>query len=242
MELILKFKGGSHAYGLQTPESDVDWRGVFLHSEPKYIIGLDRYEHQEDTKDGKDEKYKEFRAFLNLLRNANSEAIESLFINESDTEIYSETMMYLRDNRAKLLDSQKLFKCLSGYIHGEKRLANGERTGKLGSKRKNAIELYGFSQKNFCQLIRLAWAGCVFFRKGYFPVNIKNEDEDMHNLLFDIKTRPERYTKDGLNFLAEVLDSELKQTFDERNFDYKFDLDFANELCFNVYLDKLNKL
>ena len=34
-------------YGLSTPESDFDYRGVFLNENISTILGLDRYEHKD---------------------------------------------------------------------------------------------------------------------------------------------------------------------------------------------------
>ena len=37
--------GGSTAFGLNTPESDVDYRGVFVNTEPSKILGLEKLDH-----------------------------------------------------------------------------------------------------------------------------------------------------------------------------------------------------
>jgi predicted nucleotidyltransferase len=37
MKVICKVTGGSRMYGLQTPESDTDIRGVFLNTDPAII-------------------------------------------------------------------------------------------------------------------------------------------------------------------------------------------------------------
>lgn len=76
-----------------------------------------------------------------------------------------------------------MFRCLLGYMQGERRLANGERTGQLGSKRKAHLDKYGFSPKNFTQLFRLASCGKALFEKGYFPVNMKQYDTNVHTFL-----------------------------------------------------------
>ena len=241
-KLIAKFMGGSQSYGLSTPESDEDVRGVFLHTDPFYIIGLGRYEHVEDIKDGNDIKYKEFRAFVNLLRKGNTEAVEMLFLADERFEILTEEMVKIRQCKYSLIEPEKLFKVLLGYMQGEKRLMNGERTGKLGSKRKNAIDKYGFSPKSATQLFRLAWAGRIFFNKGYFPVNIREENEDFANYLMAVKTNPERFTKEELNAKVNQMEKELKEAFDSRkNFGYEFSDVVANDLVCETYTKVLDK-
>lgn len=235
MKHILKYLGGSHSYGLNTPASDEDIRGIFMHTDMSFIVGLNRFEHQENIAGGADEKFKELRHFLCLLRRANSEAIEALFIKRENCLELTEEMSHIRANRKSLLDSERLFKCLMGYMQGELKLANGERTGKLGGKRKEQIDKYGFSPKNFVQLLRLAWAGVCFFQKGYFPVNVMDEDKALGATLLDIKVNAQNYNKDILNKLAAAYEANLKDAFDTRKFDYKFDESIANTLCMDLY-------
>ena len=43
--MLVKMLGGSTAFGLNTPESDVDYRGVFVNTEPSKILGLEKLDH-----------------------------------------------------------------------------------------------------------------------------------------------------------------------------------------------------
>lgn len=239
MNVIFNALGGSKAYGLDTPESDTDLRGVFLNTDLNHIIGLDKYEHQQLVTNEEDNKYKELRRFFNLLRVANSEAIEMLFM---DDYIFCDPLFAeIRSQRERLLDSERLYKCLLGYMKGELARANGARTGKLGGKRKEAIDSYGFSPKNFCQLLRLSWAGCVFFTKGYFPVDVRKEDSEFADFLLQIKTAPQFFTVDLLNKAAVVAEAELHLAYENRKFEYKFDADYANEMILLAYFPILSK-
>lgn len=241
MKNILTYLGGSNAYGLATPTSDKDVRGIFMHTDMSYVIGLNRHEHQENIAESADEKFKEVRHFLCLLRKANTEALEALFLNPKDAISFAPEMQMIWSKREKLLDSAKLFSCLMGYMQGELRLANGERTGKLGGKRKEQIDKFGFSPKNFVNLYRLAWCGTMFFREEYFPVNVMKADEDIGEFLLEIKTQPELYTKERLNAEAALFESELKTAFNNRDKTYVFDLVAANRLCLDIYGDSINQ-
>lgn len=243
MKNILTYLGGSNAYGLATPTSDKDVRGIFMHTDMSYVIGLNRHEHQENIAEGADEKFKEVRHFLCLLRKANTEALEALFLNPKDAISFEPEMQMIWSKREKLLDSAKLFSCLMGYMQGELRLANGERTGKLGGKRKAQIDKYNFSPKNFCNLFRLAWCGTRFFERGYFPVNVMKEDESFGKLLLEIKTQPQNFTKDSLNSNAALFEQALKTAFNNRDKTYVFDLVAANRLCLDIYIygDSINQ-
>jgi predicted nucleotidyltransferase len=233
MQFICKMLGGSHAYGLSTLASDKDVRGVFLNTELNKVIGLDRFEHQDLKAGGADEFYFELRHFLCLLRATNTNVLELLF---NDKWLFvSNEWLKVQENRFLFLDSEKMYKSLKGYMHGEKRLANGERTGKLGGKRRAAIEKFGFSPKNFVQLLRLAWAGTTFFKHGYFPVDVHFENPDFAAELLDIKLRPEDYQREKLNLLVDRWEQTLDKAFNERTVDYTFNSDAANELCCRLY-------
>lgn len=237
MKIIAEIIGGSHLYGLSTPESDVDKRGVFLNTEPGKILGLDRFEVI--NKKSEDTLYFELVHYLRGLRKTNTQMLELLFAQHSSFIILNEEFNVIRNNKYKLIDSKLFYKNLYGYIQNEKRLANGERTGSLGSKRKHAVELYGFSPKNFSHLLRLAYCGKVFFETNHYPTNIRQEHPKIGKLVFDIKTNPQNFNKNFLEQLSEKAVEDLKIAFDNRNNNFEFDLSFANDLCKVLYLPYL---
>lgn len=240
MNLICKYLGGSHSYGLNTPESDIDFRGIFLNDKISTIIGLDRHEHQLTQTDSEDSVYMEFRNALKLLRTANTQMLECLY-NDAWLEI-TNRWVEVQKYKARLVSSEKLFSCLRGYMQGELKLSNGERTGKLGSKRKNQIDTWGFSPKNFVNYFRLSYCGRMYFTNGYFPVNIMRDSEEFGNFLLDIKTNPQKYTKNQLNELAAKDEESLKYSYENRNYNTNFDEELANRLCLSAYKDILNNL
>lgn len=238
MKMLVKALGGSNAFGLNTPESDLDYRGVFVNTDPAKILGLEKLEHVQ-KQETDDIVYYEVRKFFELLKNGNTGALELLFTEEylETSELFEE----VRANRFKFVDTNKMFRCLLGYMQGERRLANGERTGVLGGKRKLQLEKYGFSPKNFVQLFRLAWAGETLFLKGYFPVNVKKEDAVFWAWLMDVKTKPETHTKEELNLEVDKWEIRLKAAYDNRKFKYEFDYALANEMLRRAYLPYLLK-
>ena len=236
MKMLVKALGGSTAYGLNTPESDLDYRGVFINTEPSKILGLERMDHVQ-KQETDDVVYYELRKFFELLRNGNTGALEILF--SEDFLETSDVFEEIRANKFKFVDTDKMFRCLLGYMQGERRLANGERTGVLGSKRKAHVDKYGFSPKNFTQLFRLANCGMALFEKGYFPVNMKKYDENVHAFLMRVKTKPESYSKEQLNNAADHYEAQLKLMYDNRKFKYEFDSKYANDLLRRAYLPYL---
>ena len=237
--MLTKIVGGSTSFGLNTPESDIDYRGVFVNTEPSKILGLDKLEHfvKQDTDDT---VFYEVRKFFELLKNGNTGAIEILFTEDQveRTDIFDE----IRAERLKFVDTDRLYKCLLGYMQSERRIANGERVGVLGSKRKAQLDKFGFSPKNFVQLFRLAYCGEQLFLNGTFPVNLKKDAPvDFWQWLMNVKTHPEVHTKEELNLATDRLEGVLKEAYTNRKFQYTFNDDLANEMLRRAYLPYLTK-
>lgn len=234
MKIIAEIVGGSHLYGLSTPESDVDKRGVFLNTDTGKILGLERFEvinqRSEDT------LYFELVHYLKGLRKTNTQMMELLFAQSTSFTILSEEFINIRSNKYKFIDSKLFYKSLCGFIQNEKRLANGERIGNLGGKRKIALDLYGFSPKNFSHLLRLAYCGKIFFQTNHYPTNIRKEHPEFSQFLFDIKTNPQKFNKKFLEDTSNNALEELKIAFESRNDNFEFDLEKANNICKNYYL------
>lgn len=240
MKIICKYHGGSHSYGLATPDSDLDIRGVFLNNTIGTIIGLDRFEHQDTRANGDDKFYYELRHFFNLLRRGNSQCLEMLF--NINWLYLTPTFSKIIKNRENFIDTDKIFKCLRGYIQSEKSLCLGRKTGLLGTKRKLDIDKFGFSPKNLTQLIRLTYCGSILFTKGYFPVNIRDDNKVIGDILFDIKTNPQNYDKQFVNEGIEKAEKDLVKSYESRIFNYSFDVDLANNIITNIYLRELENL
>jgi predicted nucleotidyltransferase len=237
MKILCKIIAGSRLYGLETTESDIDIRGVFLNTDYQNILGLNKSEIIKENQ--QDSLFFEFLHFIRSLRKTNTQVIEILFseVFEQSSEEFEE----IRKNKFKLIDSKKLYSSLLGYIHNEKRLATGERTGYLGSKRKNQLERYGFSPKNFSHLLRLAYCGKVFFEDSIYPVNLENHNKNFRDFLFSIKTEPDKFTKEKLIQLCDQAVLDLNRAFDARKNNFVFDLDLANEFCLKFYYPFIRK-
>lgn len=240
MKIICQLTAGSRLYGLETPESDTDTRGVFLDTDIGSIIGLDRMEVVK--KSSEDHLLFEFRHFLNGLRKTNTQMMELVFADDGKFSILESEFKTVRANKFRLIESRTFFKSLIGYMENERRLAVGERTGELGSKRKQNLDKFGFSPKNFSHLFRLAYCGTSFFETDNYPVDIGSHDRQFRDFIFSVKTEPEKFKKNELNDIANEMLGKLKNSYEKRKKDHKFDKDLANKLCLDFYLPFLNNL
>jgi hypothetical protein len=228
-ELLASLVAGSNLYGLNTEDSDVDERGLFLATDKKYITGFDTVESIVQTGDV-DSTYYELVRYLKLLRKSNTQVLEIVFA--PDTSLLHTTPIFeeIRKNKYNLIDTHILKASLKGYVFSEIRLATGERSGQLGGKRKAAVEKYGFSFKNFVQILRLCKVGQVFFTSGEYMVKVKDFDSDYHDMLMEIKTKPENFTKDGLSIIVDEEFKKLEKIMDDSKIVYNFDVELAADL------------
>lgn len=230
---IYSYLGGSHAYGLNNEASDTDERGVFLNTKKSQIFGLETHEHQEDK--ATDTFYFELRNFLKLARKGNTQVLEALFHPISEALFYTDEFFLIKQEAEHLLDSETIFKTLRGYSQGEKNIIIGTNTGKLGEKRKSAIEKYGYSYRNVVHCLRLLRCGILFFQMDFYPVNIVKLDKEFGPLIKDIKNNPENHKLEELLKIIDSQDKLLEESFAKRAANYKFDVNVAAEICNVLY-------
>jgi hypothetical protein len=128
-KIILKVKAGSHLYGLATPQSDLDYIGVYL-STPEELLGLNHSEIIEDNivskkengrndKDAVDCKYYELRKFCQLALNNNPTILELLFAPEESIVEITEEGRRLINNASKFL-CRRVKHSYCGYAFSQK--------------------------------------------------------------------------------------------------------------------------
>lgn len=119
--IMLLTLGGSHAYGTNTPTSDVDIRGITLERE-RELLGLSNFEQfiNKET----DTTIYGLRKIVSLLMNCNPNTIELLGTKNDQIIQISESGRLLRDN-AGLFLSKKAFHSFGGYASAQlRRLQN----------------------------------------------------------------------------------------------------------------------
>ena len=123
---ILIGLAGSHGYGLSRPESDLDYRGVFIAGKP-YYLSFDKVEQKDggwDTEPGifefldgqKDTVIYELKKFIQLLAGANPNILELLWLKQYP--IKTEVGEYLIQHRQMFL-SKRVKHTYSGYAFAQ---------------------------------------------------------------------------------------------------------------------------
>jgi hypothetical protein len=207
---------------------------VFLNTDPSDILGLSKSEIIKQ--ESEDLVLFEFRHFLRRLRKTNTQMLELLFAEDFDFSLMEKEFEIIRAHKYSLIDSEMLFKSLMGYIQNERIQANGERSGKLGGKKKKNLDQYGFSPKNFSHLLRLAHCGTTFFKTDEYPVNIARSNPEFREFLYSVKTEPWKHNRERLNILSDQAEEELIESFEFRKSSFSFNELLANHFCLEFYL------
>ncbi len=121
--LLYEYMRGSHSYGLNTPESDVDTGGVYLAPAEQLLgLGLD-YQDQVES-ETHDDVWFEMNKFMKLLLSSNPTVLESLFIPD-DCILYEHPIMTeIKKHRDKFI-TKKCFDSFGGYAVSQIRKARG---------------------------------------------------------------------------------------------------------------------
>jgi predicted nucleotidyltransferase len=170
--LIYLVTAGSHAYGLQTPESDIDFRGVFVPA-AKYLFGLHSRDHI--SREDPDVVLKSLREFTRLAQDANPNILEQLFI---PNPLYVHPLFQRFLDARHLFVSQRIRRTYVGYALGQlKKMQNG-RSRDLGAKRKLLVEQFGYDTKNAMHCIRLLKQGKIALMTGEIPVMLPESERE----------------------------------------------------------------
>lgn len=142
---ILIGLAGSHGYGLNRPDSDYDYRGVFIAPKP-YYLGFDHIEQKDDGWDeegmfpfldgNKDTVIYELRKILQLLSGANPNILELLWLNEYP--ILNAVGQHLINHRQIFL-SKKVKHTYSGYAFAQIKKMETHRKWLLNPPQKKPI-------------------------------------------------------------------------------------------------------
>ena len=126
---ILSVLHGSHAYGLNTPESDRDIRGVLVEPVEEFISYYRSFEQvQQHQHDGFEVDLTLFglKKFAKLAAEANPNVIEILFVEPSEILHKTKYGQRLIDNREMFL-TKKIYKTFSGYAKSQLSRLEGHR-------------------------------------------------------------------------------------------------------------------
>jgi uncharacterized protein len=207
--LILEGIVGSQAYGLETPESDEDRKGIFVESTEK-ILGLGKVT-ETYTKYNPDVEHHEIGKFIKLALAANPTILEMLFLdNYTVLEPLGKSLVDMRESFL----SNRVAKTYGGYAWQQaERLQRRE--GDFGSDLKKRYA------KHARHCFRLLDQGEQLMRTGELRVRVLNRKElfaigelPPEELIEKFKARYEAFKKaEGFSVLPDEPDSKQTERF-----------------------------
>ncbi|HZL96811.1 MAG TPA: nucleotidyltransferase domain-containing protein [Vicinamibacterales bacterium] len=160
---ILLVTHGSHAYGLSTPASDLDIKGVAVPPAP-YFHGFAQRLEQAESKDP-DMVIFDVRKFFNLASECNPNMIEVLWVDESDVRIATPSGRALLEARALFL-TKRAKHTFSGYAISQlKRINIHYRWLKHPPKSKPSRSEFGLPERTVIPADQLAAAQASIRKK-----------------------------------------------------------------------------
>ena len=257
VEQLLVCIAGSRAYGLATPESDHDTRGVCAACDKEYLYGIGQlFDGTEDK--ATDTVLFDVRRFVSLAIKANTQCLEVLFSPENLVVKQTAEGRYLRQHK-HLFMTQQVYATVKGYAFAERRrtlakvfdrvtgeevdfhkaLAEGkdldamvvefQGTRNLGAKRKADLLKHGYSPKNASHCLRLLYCGATALQTGEFPVSLTGEARD-----FIFAAKQGKLTRAEFETEYERLEQELEVAGAESTLPKSIDFEAVNRLTVDV--------
>lgn len=213
MTMILKTLVGSRAHGLDTPESDYDYRGVFT-VPTSDILSLGYKEKATSWVEGQGEDATsyELRHFLTLAAHSNPSILEVMVSPVVESTPAGDE---LRGLFPYVWNSTDVYNAFTGYSHNQQK--------KMLDNKDNRWNKYGVAY------LRVLWMAYELLTKGTMSVRIENK---VHlNLLWDIKNKK---VKPGeIIDICEEVKLTVKDAYDQ-NPNKKTDYDKLNEFLLKV--------
>lgn len=228
MKQIAKVLAGSRLHGLDTPESDYDYRGIHMH-EPKDIFSPFKTLKNTSWIEGEeDDTSYELGDFCKGAVHGNATYLEVLFSNRVivTSEIHAEMVA----NWTKFMDTKKFIDASLGYAKNQK----------TKFEERNPIGVKGqFRRHKFAvAYARVMWQCIEFLKTGEFKCQI--DEGDFKDMLLRWKNNwDDKYTMEVIGMFYE-LEAELlsyKDNIPER-FNYKPDLDWIEDFIYRSYINE----
>lgn len=167
--IVLECISGSRAYGLHTPQSDTDIKGVFVLPKPAFY-GLD-YTEQVNNETN-DEVYYEMKRFIDLLVKNNPNILELLSTSD-DCVLYKDPIMNMV--KPELFLSRLCKQTFAGYAQSQIKKAKG-----LNKKIVNPIDKERKSVLDFCYVVQ--GQGSISLTSWLSKVGYNQEDCGLVNI------------------------------------------------------------
>lgn len=174
-KVLTKVVVGSRLHGLNTPDSDWDYRGIHIHELKDVLSPFKKVKNTSWVEGDEDNTSYELADFCKQAVHGNATILEVFFSDQIiETSPIADKM---RDNWQKFIDTKRFILASRGYAHNQwNKFYNFEDSGMLGQKR---------TAKFAIAFLRVMWQCEQFLLTGEFRCNLT--DSDLYPLLKKIK-------------------------------------------------------
>lgn len=221
---------GSHAYGLNGPDSDIDLRGIVIPDDLTYYFGTKVFE-QHDYPEDEDHVAWHIKKFMPLAAKGNTQMLEMIF-NPADCQRFVDPAFkhYVLDEREQFM-TQSIFNSIHGYAISEHNKALGLSSRDLGARRKEDLETLGYSNRNASHCIRLMYAGAHAMLNAEFPVRLPDPER---TICLSIKQG--KVSKEGYLELYEEYLHRLKEAGEKTELPTDFNYEWMNRTLVDIQM------
>ena len=223
MNMILKVLTGSRAYGLETPESDFDFHGVYV-TPTSQLLAIGPKPKESIWKEG-DEDFQswEIGRFLDLAVHCNPTVLETFV---APVEHATPCGFELRVLFESVLTRKRVYDAFLGYSHNQQK--------KMFNKPDNPAEDQPSPRawKFAVQYLRILLQGERLLRTGEFVLDMTAYTDDARSLLMDIKRG--EFSMGFVIDLADEFKKRLELAFADSSVREAPDLDAVNEFLIGV--------
>lgn len=250
MEVIYKTVVGSQLYGLATPESDVDYKGLFLPDRDRAFpsveqtIGISHFNehsvHEFKTGEGADKEegtYYSVRYFIELLfKKGNPNLIELPFCGPEFVKEVNPFAQRVLDFAADNLITRKMIKGYLGYFGSQIKAfetGTGRHREKRLEERREKITTDMYDGKMASHAYRIGVQGIDLFTHGRFNPTLEGEQLEIARTIKQEKF-DEIPRADMIKLVKEV-EAKLVKACDDSPLPSAPDLEKTNKFLIDMY-------
>lgn len=221
---IMIAQTGSHSYGLETKNSDSDYRGIFIPNE-HHLLGLGTVEQVRVN--GDDWVCHDIRQFVKLVLKLNPTILELLFIEP----IFVESMWFEMRDKLRGLITKQAFKPYSAYVRSQITKALNRKP--IG-KRSRMVEELGADFKSISHCARLAVQCIGLMETGRIEVKLP---EPYRKEILDIKLG--KWTKERAISYCQILDKNMYEAYQTTKLLDCVDIDEFEKTCYIPWIRRI---
>lgn len=209
---------GSHSYGTNVKDSDVDIRGVFIpHKESLFRMDGANFVSNPSEEDS---SYFSIQKFVSSVINGDPNVLELIFVDEKHVKHMGKFAKFMRDNATHFV-SKNIYGTFSSFAKmQEVKLYNKIRNNHQGTRRAT-IDRYGYDTKHAMHTVRVYDMGTELLLQGTTTTYRPNREE-----LLDIRNG--RYTLEEFETILDDRKNKFRDAYQKSTLPEEPDTDYIN--------------